>query len=680
MEEQTMTPWRDTIRRCRTAAGRYWPGGRVGAYVALVSLAGLAALAYAVATLPQSDALLIGLLVVASALIQAAPIPLQGTALEGASLSVTSALSFAGLLIWGPAGAILINLGSAVMSSVYPQRRPLFKTSFNTATLLLSALTAGIVYWLLGGLIPIEYSVTNILAAIAAALAYFAANTGLVSGAISLTTGRPIREVWGNWQWLAIQYLTTFAVGVTMALAYLQIGLGGFALLGVPLALPWYSIRLYVTKTKQVAEQNEALRLTNDELDRINRQLDRRLQELRAVHGIGISLNSAHGLERVLEQILTEAVGLIGADAAAVFLYAREVAGHQPNGGPHSRLEIAGQVGLSEAYLATPDLALNGSAARALAEARRLLMDEAHQVPDMLSAPASQEGIQAAACLPLVVTNQVVGGLDICFKGAHTYTEEELDILSTLAEQAAVAIHNAQLLEKVHESYLSTIRALAATVEAKDPYTRGHSEAVRRLAVATGRQLGLDPQTLERLSLAALFHDIGKIGIPDSVLLKPGRLDEDEWALMQQHPILAENILRHVLALADLIPVIRHHHERYDATGYPDGIPVQEEPLAAIIGVADTYQAMTSDRPYRKALSHASAVEELRRSAGTQLVPEVVEAFIEAVEPSRKITQLEDFRLEPVLLAQRAVSSLSRGRYISQIPAEHMTQCPSTGR
>lgn len=643
MAVRTIATRTELTRRSRALLSGTWPGGRVGLYIALVSGIGGVALAYALGAVSEEHAAYIALLVVASALIQAAPIPLLGTALQEASLSVASAISFAALLIWGPPGAILVNLGSALMSAVYPLRRPLFKTTFNTATLLVSALVAGGVYRLLGGAAPMSYSFTDILAATAAALAYFVANTSLVGGAITLSAGRPFREIWGHWQWLALQYLTTFVIGLMMAIAFDQMDIWGLVLFSAPLALPWYSIRLYVTKTKLVAEQNEALRQTNEELDRTNRQLDRRIQELQAVHTIGISLNRAQDLDRMLEQILTEAVKLIGADAAAIFLYAAGDSAGQ-NGSIAGTLEIAGHVGLSGDYLAAPQLALNGSAARALAEGRRVIMDETYHVPDMLSAPAARDGIRAAVCLPLIVAGQVVGGLDICFKSEHTYSDEELEILSTLAEQAAVAIHNAQLLQRIHESYIATISALAATVEAKDPYTRGHSETVQRLAEETGRHMGLDQQTLERLSLAALFHDIGKIGIPESILMKDGPLTDEEWEIMRQHPVLGENILRQVPSLADVVQIVRHHHERYDGKGYPDKIFIAEEPLAAIVGVADAYQAMTSDRPYRASRSHAEAVAELRRSAGSHFVPEIVDRFIEAVEASRKITQLDDFR------------------------------------
>ncbi|MBI4322199.1 MAG: HD-GYP domain-containing protein, partial [Chloroflexi bacterium] len=245
-------------------------------------------------------------------------------------------------------------------------------------------------------------------------------------------------------------------------------------------------------------------------------------------------------------------------------------------------------------------------------------------------------GIIAAACLPLAVGDEVVGALDITFKESHVFPDNELAVLETFAEQAAAAIHSAQLYQQVHSSYLSTIAALVATVEAKDPYTRGHSERVRDLAVATGLQMDLHQDDLQNLELAALFHDIGKINIPESILGKMGKLTEDEWDMMRRHPALAENILKHVPTLAETIPIIRSHHERCDGRGYPDGLSGSVPKLSAIIAVADAYDAMTSDRPYRNALSKENALCQLREGSGTQFDPEVVGAFLNIVEPETR--------------------------------------------
>ena len=328
---------------------------------------------------------------------------------------------------------------------------------------------------------------------------------------------------------------------------------------------------------------------------------------------------------------------LIDADASAIFLYESD----------QETLQVGGHIGFSSEYIAGAQLALNGSAGRALREGRSLVVDEQSLAAEMLSVEAAREGIQSVACLPLKVDGKIVGGLDVCFRSLHPFAEDELGILGILAQQAAVAINKAQLLDRVHNSYLSTIQALSAAVEAKDPYTRGHSERVCCLAVATGQEMGLNERQLQLLNVAALFHDIGKIAVPESILCKPLPLTSEEMQLVRQHTVWAEPILCHVPDMPELVTIVRHHHERYDGQGYPDGVSSRDHLLSAIIGAADAYDAMTTDRPHRNALSHEYALEELRRHAGTQFAPHVVEAFLR-VMVQRKRLSLEDYMIRPL--------------------------------
>jgi hypothetical protein len=625
---------------------RIWPGGQLGRYLLLVVVSGLAVLLYAVSQWPSRDVALLSFLMILSALAEAVPIPLLGTSLQGSTLSVASAMSFAGLLLLGLPGAVLVNCGSAVVNGFYPKRRPPYKFAFNAASFLLSAAAAGALYQLMGGVVPVASSFHNLIVASLAAVTYFLVNTGLVSRAISLATNRSWRELWGNWQWLAVQYMTCFAIAMAMAMAQKILGTLGFMILTLPLALPWYSIKLYARKTKEIAEHNERLAS-------INQVLDWRVQELQTLHQISLGLNQSQSLLGILNEIVHAVSDLIDASGSAVLLY-------EPD---HETLRVGGHIGFSSEYIAEAQPAFNGSAARALREGRPLVVSEQGLATEMLSAAAIREGVQAAACLPLKVDGRIVGGLDVCFKSAHSFTEDELDILSILAQQAAVAIHKAQLLDQVHHSYLNTIQALAATVEAKDPYTRGHSERVCRLAVAMGQEMGLDERRLQLLNLAALLHDIGKIGVPESILCKPMSLTVEEMLLVRQHPVWAEPILRHVPDMPELVTVVRHHHERYDGQGYPDSVSSRAHPLSAIICVADAYDAMTSDRPYRAALSHHAALEEVRRQAGTQFAPQVVEAFVEVMAEQPTVLSLKDYRVRPAaagtpMLAQPAVQNV----------------------
>ncbi len=187
--------------------------------------------------------------------------------------------------------------------------------------------------------------------------------------------------------------------------------------------------------------------------------------------------------------------------------------------------------------------------------------------------------------------------------------------------------------ERLEASHVSVIAALLGSLAAKERSTQGQSDASMQHALAVAKSLGLGPDEIAAVNLGTLFHDIGKIGIPEHILVKPSALTEEEWTEMKTHPVIGANLIGEVPNLERIRPIVLAHHEHYDGSGYPNGLKGDEIPLAAqIISVADTYEAMTSTRPYRAALGHAEAVAELRRVAGTQLNPIVVEAFIRQIQ------------------------------------------------
>jgi putative nucleotidyltransferase with HDIG domain len=184
---------------------------------------------------------------------------------------------------------------------------------------------------------------------------------------------------------------------------------------------------------------------------------------------------------------------------------------------------------------------------------------------------------------------------------------------------------------RLEESSLEAIESLNATVDAKDPYTAGHSARVQGIALAVAEELGLEPERLDAIRFGGLFHDIGKIAVPDSILTKPGKLDADEYESIKRHPADGAEIVSHFSRLHDAVPIIRHHHERWDGKGYPDRLAGNAIPEAAcIVGLADAWDAMTSDRPYRRALNVDEAAEEVRRCRAKQFSPAVVDAFFAA--------------------------------------------------
>jgi putative nucleotidyltransferase with HDIG domain len=200
-------------------------------------------------------------------------------------------------------------------------------------------------------------------------------------------------------------------------------------------------------------------------------------------------------------------------------------------------------------------------------------------------------------------------------------------------------VESNQLLEK---SALEAVESLNATVDAKDPYTAGHSLRVQRIAVAIGEELGLEPERLDILRFAGLFHDIGKIGVPDAILTKPGRLSVLEFEIVKRHPEDGARIVGRLHRLQTAVPAILHHHERWDGTGYPHRLRCDEIPLeAAIVGLADAVDAMTTDRPYSSARTLAEATDEVVLNSGTQFAPAVVDAFVALIERTPELFETE---------------------------------------
>jgi HD-GYP domain-containing protein (c-di-GMP phosphodiesterase class II) len=230
----------------------------------------------------------------------------------------------------------------------------------------------------------------------------------------------------------------------------------------------------------------------------------------------------------------------------------------------------------------------------------------------------------------LASKDRMVGVLQAINKKEGHFTDDDLDILQTLANQVGTAIENALLYQEQRETFLGVTMAFAEALEKRDNYTGGHTRRVCEYSMAIARYMKLPEKQLEELHLSAILHDIGKIGVTDRVLQKPGRLDPDEFNEMNRHPVLGSEILEHVKALRAMIGGVRHHHEKYDGSGYPDQKKGDEIPLMGrIIAVADSFDAMTSTRPYRTALSHETALNELKIYSGKQFDPEVVEAFME---------------------------------------------------
>lgn len=361
----------------------------------------------------------------------------------------------------------------------------------------------------------------------------------------------------------------------------------------------------------------------------------RQVLELEALQQVGQALNSTLDVPETLRQVLDRACELLGARTASVMLLESD--------GQHLRIRVAR--GLSEDVIRSTRVRLGERiSGRAAQEGTSI------RLPGGLGPQG--EDIEPSLCVPLKVADKVVGVLNVRGRPeAEDFTDEDVDLATRLASISAAALENAELHDELQHLLMDSITALANSIDARDPYTRGHSERVTEYSVMLAERMGFAPDELERLRYAALLHDIGKIRIPDHILNKPGRLDDHEFEEMKRHPVYGVGIMLPVRAFRPLLPFMLHHHERFDGMGYPDRKLGDEIPLPArIICVADCFDAMTSDRPYRKGLPVSVAVEELTRNKGTQFDPTVVDRFLELVQEGK---------LDPILEKMRAQSSFT---------------------
>ncbi|MGQ9533347.1 MAG: HD domain-containing phosphohydrolase [Desulfotomaculales bacterium] len=338
------------------------------------------------------------------------------------------------------------------------------------------------------------------------------------------------------------------------------------------------------------------------------------------------ALGAIQDLDETLDLVLEEAMTVVGAEAGTLWFWddeERVLRARVVRGPVAQKLR-----GLS---LAVGE----GLAGTVLASGRPLLVRDARQDPRWAGRFDAATGFvtRSLLVLPLHGRDGPVGVLQFVNKTDGGFFEPaDLEVGLAFAGPAAVAIENSRLFDDRRRLLVSGLRTLAAALDARDPYTRGHSERVTAYALRLAEALGLPRGERELLERAGLLHDIGKIGIRDAVLLQPGPLDEEAWEQMRRHPVIGAEIVAQMEPRRLTEPVrlaVLHHHERWDGSGYPAGLAGEEIPLLArVIALADAFDAMTSDRPYRRALGREEALAEIRKNAGRQFDPELAAAFV----------------------------------------------------
>jgi HD-GYP domain-containing protein (c-di-GMP phosphodiesterase class II) len=348
--------------------------------------------------------------------------------------------------------------------------------------------------------------------------------------------------------------------------------------------------------------------------------LERRLQEYETLLEIGVELASTLELDRVLHLALDKVEQFCRAETSSIWEL------DELRGELFFRV-VRGRVAPTIRDLRVPlGEGIVGEVARS---GRAEVVEDVTADPRWRGDATAGFVTRSLLSVPLVARGRVVGVLQVLNSTEReAFSADDLRRMELLAGPLANAIENARLYEVQRQTFLQTVTALAEAVERRDPYTGGHVRRVVDYSLAIGRRLALGDEELEELRLAAVLHDIGKIATPDRVLSKPSPLDDEETRLMRRHPVDGADLVLPIAQLRALLGGIRHHHERTDGQGYPDGLCGDEiPPLARIIAVADSFDAMTTDRPYRKGRAAATALDEIEREAGRQFCPRVVVAF-----------------------------------------------------
>ena len=400
----------------------------------------------------------------------------------------------------------------------------------------------------------------------------------------------------------------------------------------------------------EVATVLQDLKTVADSLDQLHGGVSGRLQtgrqKLTALVEVGHVINSSLGLNRVLEQVMDSLITLVQAERG--FLVLRDEKGEP-------QVQIAR--GIDHVNLDEEAFSLSRTIVqRVIASGEPVLTTNAQEDPrfgNEVSIVSLQ--LRSILCVPMKLKDEIIGVMFVDNR-AHIglFKESDLELLSAFADQAAMAIDNARLFDDLQAAnvdleaantelqiaYEATLQGWVRALDLRDKETEGHTQRVTALTQELAQKMGVDEQELIHIKRGALLHDIGKMGIPDGILLKPGGLTQKERELMQQHPSLAYEMLKPIDFLKPAIDIPYCHHEKWDGSGYPRHLRGEEIPFAArIFSVVDVWDALTSDRPYREPMDSAEVRQHIRERAGSHFDPQVVEAFLEIEDIPRAIAE-----------------------------------------
>ena len=364
------------------------------------------------------------------------------------------------------------------------------------------------------------------------------------------------------------------------------------------------------------------------ELDAGSAVVESAQRYLTTVHRVSDLLSRASGVEALFDSILSAILDVTGGDRAAILLRIQQADGSDEDD-------------VTPVAVRTRTGAAAGGGNMVLS--RTVVRDVLHQGVSTFTHDALadsrygagesivRQSIRSVMCAPMRTTETILGVLYVDSHSTHEFSETELELLAAIGNQAGVALHRARLMADMERLFLDVMKAIAAIIDAKDGYTHRHSERVAAFAVRLARQMGLSNDERSVVELSALLHDVGKIGVPDAILNKPGKLTDDEFKEMRRHPMHGAAILANIQSqkVLNLLPGVKYHHERWDGKGYPEGLKGEDIPLLGrILAVADFLDALSSDRAYRTGQPIAEVVELVKQQAGEAFDPAVVEALV----------------------------------------------------
>ncbi len=371
--------------------------------------------------------------------------------------------------------------------------------------------------------------------------------------------------------------------------------------------------------TESIIQDERAKQVACEELHTLSTNLASTYEELSLLYRISGSMKVTQSTTEFLENICRELREVMNLTSAVAVLHPRE------HSGKSEQIVVAGTLPVSDEQLS--QIASRYLEPRLGASDRPIIENQFDEQAGHLGQAARK--IHTLIATPLMSTDHCKGMLLGINKVGGDFDSIDLKLISSISSQAAVFLENHHLYEDLQDLLMGMLHALTASIDAKDPYTCGHSRRVALLSKKLAEMCGFYEERVRRVYLAGLLHDIGKIGMPESVLLKAGRLTDEEYADVKKHPEVGARILGGIPQMADLIPAILHHHERLDGHGYPQGMAGSDIPIEAlIVGLADSFDAMTSSRTYRASMLLEAVVTEIRRCSGTQFDSHLVELLL----------------------------------------------------